>query len=205
VGLRCATCGAGKPVLSVGAAGERRPPILVAVAVVVALFVAAGAWAATRSSGGPSADVGDGGERIAVPLVKLGRGELPGGVTWTLEARRDGDVCTTLRTSPGPAVRERCQRVQSGRPINNTSTRAVRGPSGTTYLTLAQVSDRVERVRIASDGAEPQEIATLGGDAGLGVRFFVTYTTENVDESYTALAGDGTVLGRFDRPKVPSS
>lgn len=205
VGLRCATCGAGKRVLSVGA-GDRRPPILAAVAVVVALFVAAGAWAATRSSGGSAADIGDGGERVAVPVVQLGSGELPNGVTWTLEARRDGEVCATLRTLPGrPGPPERCQRVQSGRPIHNTSTRAVRGPSGTTYLTLAQVSDSVDRVRIEPDGAEPREIPTLGGDAGLGVRFFVTYTTENVDESYTALAADGTVLGRFDRPKMRSS
>ena len=208
VGLRCANCGAGKPVLSVRA-GERRPPILAAVAVVVALFVAGGVWAATRGSGGPAGDIGDGGgggaARAAVPLVSIGSGELPDGITWTLEARRDGDVCTTFRTSPGPPARERCEGRQSNRPINNTSTRAVRGPSGTTYLTLVQVSDSVERVRIAPEGAEPREMPTLGGDAGLGVRFFVTYTTENVDESYTALAGDGTVLGRFDRPKMPRS
>lgn len=205
VGFRCATCGAGQPVLSVGA-GERRPPILAAVAVVVALFVAGGIFAATRGSGGPAGDIGDGGgARVAVPVVPIGSGELPGGMTWMLEARRDDDVCTTLRTSPGPPARERCQRAQSGRPINSTSTRTVRGPGGTTYLTLAQVSDSVERVRIAPDGAEPHEVATLGGDAGLGVRFFVTYTTENVDESYTALAADGTVLGRFNRPKMRNS
>ena len=206
VGLRCASCGAGEPVLSISEGG-RRPPILAAVAVVVALLVATGAWAATRGSGGSPADVGDGGgERVVVPLVQLGSGELPNGVTWTLEARRDGEVCTTLRTSPGPpAASERCQRVQSGRAINNTSTRAVRGPSGTTYLTLGQVSDSVERVQVASDGSEPREIPTLGGGVDLGVRFFVTYTTENVDESYTALAGDGTVLSRVDRPKMPSS
>jgi len=125
-------------------------------------------------------------------------------MTWTLEARRDGEVCTTLSTSSGPPSQERCQRRRSSRPINNTSTRAVRGPSGTTYLTLVQVSDTVERVRVAPDGAEAREIPTLGGDAGLGARFFVTYTTENVDESYTALAADGTVLGRFDRPSVPN-
>lgn len=202
VGLRCATCGAGKPVLSVGA-GDRRSPILAAVAVVVALFVAAGAWAATRSSGGSAGDIGDAGERVVVPRVELGRGELPNGATWTLEARRDGEVCVSLSTSPGPpGPPERCQRMQSDRPINNTTTRAVRGPTGTTYLTLVQVSDTVVRVRVAPDGVEPQEIETLGGDAGLGVRFIVTHTTENVDESYTALAGDGTVLGRVNRPKM---
>jgi len=174
------------------------------VSVVVALFVAAGAWAVTRG-GGPAADIGDGGgARVAVPLVQVGSGELPGGMTWTLEARRDGEVCTTLSTSPGPPSQERCQGRQANRPINTTSTRAVRGPSGTTYLTLVQVSDTVERVRVAPEGAEQREIPTLGGDAGLGVRFLVTYTTENVDESYTALAADGTVLGRFDRPKVPN-
>jgi hypothetical protein len=202
VGLRCENCGAGKPVLSVGVGG-RRTQILAAVAVMVAL-VAAGAWAATRGGGGSSDDVGVGGERVAIPTVQLGNGELPGGMTWALEARRDGSVCVTLTTSPGPPPRERCQRTQSSRAIHNTTTRAVRGPSGTVYLTLVQVSDRTERVHIAPDGAEPREIPTLGGDTGLGVRFFVTYTTENVDESYIALAGDGTVLGQFNRPKMSS-
>ena len=169
----------------------------------VALFVAAGAWAATRSGGGSATDIGDGGEeQVAVPWVQVASGELPGAMTWTLEARRDGEVCTILRTSPGPPAWEQCHRRQSGRPINNATTRALRGPSGTTYVTLVQVSDAVERVRVSRDSAEPREIPTLGGDTGLGVRFILTFTTENVDELYTALAGDGAVLGRFDRPRM---
>ena len=203
VGLRCANCGAGKPVLSVGSVGDRRPPILAAVAVVVALFVAGGVWAATRGSGGPAGDIGGGdGQRAVVPLVQIGSGDRPGGMTWTLEARRDGEVCATMRTSPGPTARERCQRVIS-RAINNSTTRAVRGPSGTIFLTVAQVTDRVERGRVTSGDAEPREIPTLGKDAGLGVRFFVTYSTENVDESYDALAADGSRLGGVRRPKMP--
>jgi hypothetical protein len=180
-------------------------PLLAALAVVVALVVAGGVWSATRGGSGSSDVVDEGGERIAIPRAQLGSGELPGGMSWTLEARRDGGVCTLLTTSPGPPSRERCLRTGSYRPVGNTTTRVLRGPNGTTYLTVGQISDRVERVRVAPQGAAPWEVPALGGGTGLDVRFFVTYFTTNVPVSFTAIAADGTELGRADQPKLPTS
>ena len=136
--------------------------------------------------------------------MAIGNGELPGGLAWTLEARRDGGVCTTLNVSPGPPSRERCLRTQSFRPVGNTITRLVGSPAGTIYLTLGQVSDRAERVRITPEDAAPFEVPTLGGGSGFDVRFFVMHTMENVHMSLSALAADGTVLGRVERPKLPT-
>lgn len=204
VGLKCPSCGAasGPPVAV--AETRSRGPVLAAVALVVALVVAGAAWAATRGGGGSASDdVARGGERVVVPLTLLGRGELPGGVTWVLEARRDGGVCTTLTLSPGPPARERCQPDRGTGAIRNTSTSMVRSDSGPVYLTLGQVSESTERVRIRAEGAVPAEIPTLGGGTGLGVRFFVTHTTANVAESYTALASDGSVLEQMNRPPMP--
>ncbi|HEX2047354.1 MAG TPA: hypothetical protein VHF27_06285 [Acidimicrobiales bacterium] len=180
-----------------------RRPVLAAVAVVVALVVAGGAWAATRGGGSSSDEVALDGERVVVPLTMLGRGELPGGVTWTLEARRDGNVCTTLTISPGPPGRERCDADRGTGAIQNTTTSLVPGPAGTAYVTVGQVSDRTERVRIATEGAVPSEIPTLGDGIGLDVRFFVTHTTANVSATYTAVAADGSVLDQVHRPVLP--
>jgi hypothetical protein len=72
-------------------------------------------------------------------------------------------------------------------------------------LTLGQVSDRTERVRIAPDGVQPWEVPTLGAGTGLEVRFFVAPISVNAHTSFTALAGDGSILGRAERPKLPSS
>jgi hypothetical protein len=186
------------------ATSPRRGPVLAAVAVAVALVVAGVAWAATRSSGSPPADEpGGGGQQLAVPLTMLGRGDLPGGFAWTLEARREGEVCTTFTISPGPAPPERCDPVRSSRPVEGTRTSRVTYSAGAIYITLGRVSERAERVRIAPEGAPPFEVPTLGGGTGLGVRFFVSHSTANVDESYTVLAADGTELGRVDRPKMP--
>ena len=179
--------------------------MLAALDVVVALIVAGGAWAV--SGGGSEAQVGvdEGGERVVIPRMTLGNGDLPGGLSWTLDARRDGGVCTVLNVSPGEPSRERCLRTQSFRPVGNTTTRVLESPAGRIYLTLGQVTDRAERVRIAPDGAQPFEVPTMGGGTGLDVRFFVMHTTENVHMSLSALAADGTVLGRVERPKLPQS
>jgi len=178
--------------------------VLVALAVVVALVVAGGAWATTRGGDAAPVEVDEGGELIAIPRMELGTGELPGGLAWRLEARREGGVCTTLTVSPGPPPRERCLRSRSYRPVGNTMTQLLRGPTGPTYLTLGQASDRTERVRVAPDDAEPFEVPTLGGGTGLDVRFFVMHTTANAHMSLTALAADGSVLGRMERPKLPN-
>jgi len=170
----------------------------------MALIVAGGAWAMTRGGDEPMADVEEGGELVAIPRMELGTGDLPGERTWRLEARREGGVCTTLTVSPGPPARERCLRSRSYRPVGNTTTQLLRGPADTTYLTLGQTSDRAERVRVAPDDAQPFEVPTLGGGTGLDVRFFVMYTTANVHMSLTALAADGTILGRSERPKMPT-
>ena len=207
VGLRCPSCGAESGLRRSGVAGSRRRPALVALAVLLGVAVAAGAWMSTRDDGVAveEAEEESSGERIVVPLMTLGTGELPGGATWTLQARRDGGVCTTLKVSSSSTSPERCLRSRSYRPVGNMSTRRVTGPAGTTYLTLGQVSDRTERVRIAPDGVPPWEVPVLGAGSGLDVRFFVAPISVNAHTSFTALAADGTTLGRTERPKLPSS
>lgn len=204
VGLKCPEHGAASGPARVGLGGSRRRPALVAAGVIVALLVAGGAWAATRGGGQPADDEAEGGERIVLARMALGKGELPGGLSWTLEARREGGVCTLFTISPGPAAQERCIRRGSYRAVGNTFTRINRGPAGTTYVTLGQVSDRTDRVRVGASGATPYEVPTLGGGTGLEVRFFVMYTTANVAVSFTALAADGSELGRVDRPVLPT-
>lgn len=159
VGLRCPTCGAasGPPVHLGGA--SRKGRLLAALAVVVALIVAGGAFAATRQGSGTLADDEEvGGERVVVPRTTLGTGELPDGGTWTLAARREGSVCTLLTTSPGSQAREQCLRSRGYRPVGNTSTRILRRPMGTIYLTVGQASERAERIRVTPDGAAPFEV-----------------------------------------------
>jgi hypothetical protein len=204
VGLRCQTCAApsGPPVTAFGP--ERRTPILAVVAVVVTLLVAGGAWVATRGGTVAVDDVSEGGERIVIPKLALGSGEFPGGISWTLDARREGGVCTVFNVTPGPPATERCLRRGSYRPVGNLFTRILRPPSGSHYLTLGQVSDRTARVRIAPDDAPEFDLPVMGADTGLEVRFFVLHQTENVAMTITAYADDGTELGRLDRPKLPT-
>ena len=205
VGLRCQSCGEASGPPRRGVASTRRGPVLAALAVVVALIVAGGGWAVTRGGNEAQVDVDEGGERIVIPPMAIGNGDLPGGLSWTLEARRDGGVCTILDVSPGEPFRERCLRARSFRPVGNLLTRLLESPAGRIYLTVGQVTDRAERVRISPDGAPPFEVPTLGGGHGFDVRFFVMHTMENVHTSFSALAADGTVLGRLERPKLPQS
>lgn len=206
VGLRCPSCGGASGRGRSGGGRSRRRPVLAAMAVLVCGAVAGGAWMTTRDDGGAveEAEEEAAGERVVVPLMTLGSGELPGGETWTLEARRDGGVCTTLKVSVGRPPPERCLRSRSYRPVGNLLTVPVPGPTGPVYLMLGQVSDRTERVRIAPDGVPPWEVPTVGADTGLEVRFFVTHMTARAHTSFTALAADGTVLGRVERPKPPA-
>jgi hypothetical protein len=206
VGLRCPSCGAASGPRRSGGMGSRRRPALAAVAVATCVAVVGGAWMTTRDDGGAveEAEEDASGERIVVPLMTLASGELPGGATWTLEARRDGGVCTTLKISVGRPPPERCLRSRSYRPVGNLLTVPVSGPAGPIYLTLGQVSDRTERVRIAPDGVPPWEIATVGADTGLEVRFFVMHMEVRAHTAITALASDGTTLGRVERPKPPA-
>ena len=206
VGLRCPNCGVASGPRRSGRDGGRRRLALTALAIALCVAVAGGAWMMTRDGGGvvDEAEEEGGGERIIVPLVALGSGELPGGVTWTLQARRDGGVCTTFKVSSDSRSAERCLRSRSYRPIGNMTIKRVDGPTGTTYLTLGQVSDRTERVRIAPDGVPPLEVPTLGAGTGLEVRFFVAPISVNSHTSFTALAADGSILGRAERPKLPS-
>ena len=206
VGLRCPSCGASSGPRRSGGVGSRHRPVLATIAVLVCAAVAGGAWITTRDDGGAveEAEEEAAGERVVVPLMTLGSGDLPGGETWTLQARRDGGVCTTLKVSVGRPAPERCLRSRSYRPVGNLLTVPVQGAEGPVYLTLGQVSDRTERVRIAPDGVPPWEVPTVGADTGLEVRFFVTHMTVRSHTSFTALAADGTVLGRVERPKPPA-
>ena len=173
-----------------------------AVTAAVALVVAGVAWAGARDEAPPPSAEVEGTSRVAFPQTVLGRGELPGRLTWMLEARRDGGVCTTFTISPGPPGRERSQPTGADRPIEGTSTIVIPIPEGTLYVSLGQVSDRTERVHIAADGGASWEVPTLGGGVGLGTRFFVMHTVANVPMVLTALAADGTELGRMSRPPL---
>src|SRR5688572_15291781 len=87
-GLRCPSRGAASGLPRSGGVGSRRRPAVVALAVLLLVAVAGGAWITTRDDGGAveEAEEEGGGERIVVPLMTLGSGELPGGATWTLQA-----------------------------------------------------------------------------------------------------------------------
>lgn len=205
VGLKCETCAAtagGPRTYSAGTGTDRRKVVVAALVAAVVLVAGGVVYAATRGGGGPSGDADDGAGRVVVPEVVLGTGNLPGGATWRLSARRDGSVCTTLLVTPGPPAEERCTPT-APRPVAPLSARGVPGPGGVmTYLTLGQTSDRVERVRVAPEGADPFEVETLGGGTGLAVRFFVVQTSSPAAVSFTAIAADGTELGRTTRPEL---
>lgn len=206
VGLKCEPCGAASgPVAVVAEGGGRRRRVALAAlagAVTITAVTIAAVLLVRDEHGGPAEEVSEGGERVSVPVTVLGTGQFPGG-GWTLEARRDGVVCTTLILSPGPPARERCIRSRSYRPVGNLSTWRIGGPDATTYVVLGQASDRAERVRVAPEGTVPWEVPALGGGTGLEIRFFVAHTTSNVPVTFTALAADGTELGRTERPALP--
>lgn len=198
VGLRCQTCAADAvPVVPVADGGPRWP-VVAAIAVVVALVVAVGGWAATRGGGSSDGDagVGEGAVRKIDP-VTIGTGELANGASWTLVARREGTICVTFTVSSVPPRPEQCQRPPGNRVVSWVSRRSVPGPGGTTYVTMGLVSDRVERITVAPEGAlNSWEVPTIGADAGLGGRFFV-FDSTNGALDLTALGPNGNHLGRF--------
>lgn len=205
VGLRCRPCGAdGVRVMS---ARERGPrwPVFAAVALAVALVVGGGAWAVSRGGGPSSDDSGDvgAGTVAKVDPVTLGTGDFANGASWTLVARRDGTICFTFTISTATPRPEQCQRAPGNRPVSFIVRRAVTGPGGTVYLTLGLVSDQVERVRVAPQGTlGTYDVATMGADAGLGGRFFVTETPVNGALVLTALGASGNQVGRANVSEV---
>ena len=206
VGLKCEPCGAASGPVAVApepGRGRRVAVAALAAAVTIAAVTVAAVLLVGDDDGRPADEVAEGGERLTVPVTVLGSGDLPGGGSWTLEARREGVVCTRLVLSPGPPARERCLRTRSYRPVGNLSTWRIRTPDGSVYVVLGQASDGAERVRVAPEGTAPWDVPTLGGGTGLEIRFFVAHTTANVPVTFTALAADGTELGRVDRPALP--
>ena len=83
--------------------------------------------------------------------------------------------------------------------MGNMTIKRVPGPTGTTYLTLGQASDRTERVRIAPDGVAPWEVPTLGAGTSSSRPSRSTPTPRSPPWPGTA------ILGRTERPKLPSS
>jgi hypothetical protein len=198
VGLRCPECAASSlPPLR---EAEPRPRWLVpaAVAAVVALVVAA----ALFTGGGSEEPAIDLGAPASRQSVRVGTGDLPVG-RWVLDARRDNRVCATLSIEPGAPGREHCRPLPGGRAVAFTSTQTVRVPARTVYLTWGLVSEQTARVRVAPEGAPAWDVPAMGGDLNLGGRFFVAYTETNIT-TFTALAADGSELGRI-RSAPPGS
>jgi hypothetical protein len=179
-----------------------------AVAAVIVLGLAGVAFIGGGGEGPEApADLGAPGT-ATVERVQLGTGDLPIG-RWALDARRDGrGICFTLTLSPGPPSREECHPLPpAGRHIAFTATRGLRMPPETLYLTVGMVSEQTERVLVAPEGETAREVLVLGGGANLGARFFVVHTSSTAT-TFTALAANGSDLGRLDaraptRPPTP--
>jgi hypothetical protein len=206
VGLRCPDCA----VSSVPAhrEAEDRPRWLVPA--LVAVLVAVGVAGAMALSGG------GGDEEPALPLgeravqapaserVRIGTGDMRFG-RWVLEGRRrEGGICGTLALEPGPPGQERCHPIPGDEAILSPLTIRIRTDSETFFLTHGPVSERTARVRVAPEGSTPWEVPALGAAAGLGGRFFVVLTTSG-STTFTALATDGTELGRTSLVPPPGS
>ncbi len=205
VGLRCRVCAADAvPVVRPRERGPRWP-VFAAIAVVVALIVGGGAWVATRGGDAApeeAADVGQG-TITKVDPVTIGTGDLANGTSWTLVARRDARICITFTTSTGSPRPESCERPPGNRAVSWITRRVVTGPGGTAYVTVGLVSDQVERIRVAPQGAlGDYEVATIGGDAGLGGRFFVTETPVNGALVLTAVGANGNQIGRANVSEI---
>ena len=197
VGLRCPDCSVSSvPPLREAEAG-RRWPVLAAIATVVLLGLAGVAFVGGGGDGPePALELGAPGT-ATIERRQLGTGDLPMG-RWALDAHRDGrGICVTLTLSPGPPSREECHPLPpAGRHIAFTATRELRLPAETAYLTMGMVSERTERVLVAPEGEAAREVPALGGGANLGARFFVVHTASTAT-TFTALAADGSELGRL--------
>lgn len=205
VGLRCPDCA-----LSSGPSrreAEARPRWLVPAAVAAAVIVALGIamLMAGEDDGGSVLPVGEPvAQTPAGARVRLGTGELTFG-RWVLEGRRrEGDICGTLALQPGPPGSERCHPLPADRGIPPPVTVRIRTGSEVLYLTHGPVSERTERVRVAPEGLMAWEVPALGAGMGLGGRFFVVLTT-SINTTFTALAADGTELGRTNLVPPPGS
>ena len=210
VGLRCPDCCAasGPPVRDVEEAG-RRWAVPVAVAVVLAVGLIVAALAGGGGGGGqPALDLGEGGQSSrrgatvvappqgAVMGDRLATGDVPRG-RWVLSARRGAPgICFTLGIEPGFAGEERCVPVPGGdQHVGFTTTSKLSTPAATGYLTVGVVSERTERILVAPAEGGSSEVPVIGADRNLGARIFVVYAASPVT-TFTALAGDGSPLGR---------
>ena len=208
VGLRCPDCSAasGPPVREVEEA-RRRGAVPVAVAAVVAVGLVVAALAGGGRGGEPALDLGEGGpsSRRGVPVVappqgpamglRLASGDVPHG-RWVLNTHPGPPgICFTLGLEPGFPGQERCVPVPRDEHVGFTTTSKLSTPGETGYLTVGVVSGRTERILVAPAEGAPSEMPAIGAERNLGVRFFVVYAASPVT-TFTALAGDGTALGR---------
>ena len=204
VGLRCQTCAA--DAVPTVAASERSPrwPVMAVIAVVVALVVAGGGWIATRGGDGASGevDIGEGAVRTVDP-VTIGTAELPNGASWTLVARREGRICITLTISTASPSPEQCVRPPGNRTMTLITRRPVNGPGGTAFISLGMTSGLVERIRVAPEGVlGTWEAPIMGADSGIGYRFFLIDTSDNVAMNLTPIGTNGAELGRYPLPPL---
>lgn len=207
VGLRCRACAADALPVVAAPEGRSRWPVFTAIAVALALVVGGGAWVAGRGGDPPAEEATEGGQGPVpkVDPVTIGTGQLANGAAWTLVARRDARICVTFTTSTANPTPESCQRPPGNRAVSWITRRVVTGPEGTAYVTVGLVSEQVERIQVAPQGAlGTYEVATIGRDAGLGGRFFVTESPVNSALVLTALGPNGNQVGRANLSEVRS-
>ena len=207
VGFKCDLCAAPVPSTAARAGRARRWQLAVSVAVVV-ILVAAGAWALFgRAGGGESADDGDLGiardtEREA---ATVGTGRALDGRSWALQAHRDerGRICSRLTLTGAGSSRESCDAPPGGRPFGPVRSRgSVRGDQ-TTFQSWGLVSERTAAVRATTEDGTTSDAELFGGEAGLGVKFFMSYVDRLGVVTFVALGANGEELGRVDPPPIP--
>ena len=208
VGLKCETCAA--PVPAAAALGfERRRSRIVPTAIVAALAIGVvAAFALRPGSGGDMTDEGDlGASRTPVSASgpAVAGGEAPDGLRWTIEARRDaeGRICNRFVPSRGNPSREMCDSVTDRRPFGPVRSRATIAGGKATFQSWVVVSEQTERVRVVSEDGTMSEEPTLGREAGLGARMFVSYVNRLQGVTFVALGANGEELGRVDPPVLP--
>jgi hypothetical protein len=205
VGLRCQSCAApAGPAVATGQE-RRRAPVVVVLAAVVALLAAGAAWMATRGDGSATdevADVGTG-QVVKVDPVAISSGAFANGSSWSLVARREERICITFTTAANTRP-EQCIRPPGNRPLTIVTRRVVPGPGGEAFVTLGLVTQQVELVRVAGVGLlGSRDVPVIGGDAGLGYRFFVFDDPVNATLSLTAVGANGGQLGRATVQELP--
>ena len=179
VGLKCDTCAAPGPAGATSSGRSRSGRWAVAASLAVLLLLAGG-WALFGRSGtSRSTDDGDLGVAAARDSSRgavVGTGRALDDRSWALEARRDeqGRICTRLTLTGAGGSRESCAALPSGRPFGPVQSRGSTARDQVTFQSWGAVSEATTRVRATAEHGTTADAEVFGGDAGLGVKFFMS-------------------------------